>query len=45
VLLPNVAMIDYGRHSETERVLVHNDGLTNQSELKIQSGHCRNAVD
>jgi len=45
VLLPNVAMIDYGRHSETERVLVHNDGLINQSELKIQSGHCRNAVE
>jgi DNA-directed RNA polymerase beta' subunit len=38
-------MIDYGRHSETERVLVHNDGLINQSELKIQSGHCRNAVE
>ena len=45
MLLPNVAMIDYGRHSETERVLVHNDGLINQSELKIQSGHCRNAVE
>ena len=31
-------MVGYGRHSETERVLVHNDSLTNLSELKIQSG-------
>ena len=31
-------MIDYGRHSETERVLVRNEGLVSQSELKIQSG-------
>jgi hypothetical protein len=38
VLLPNVAMIDDGRHSETEPVLVHNEGLINLSELKIQSG-------
>jgi hypothetical protein len=31
-------MIGYGRHSETERVLVNNDGLVIQSLLKIQSG-------
>ena len=36
---------DHGRHSETERVLVNNDGLAIQSLLKIQSGRCRNAVD
>jgi hypothetical protein len=28
----------YGGHSETERVLVNNDGLAIQSLLKIQSG-------
>jgi len=37
VLLPNVAMVDYGRHSETERVLVSDEGLAIQSLLKIQS--------
>ena len=31
-------MADYGRHSETERVLVNNEGLAIQSLLKIQSG-------
>ena len=31
-------MADYGRHSETERVLVDNDGLAILSLLKIQSG-------
>jgi len=31
-------MVDYGRHSETERVLVDNEGLAIQSLLKIQSG-------
>jgi hypothetical protein len=30
-------MVDYGRHSETERVLVSDEGLTIQSLLKIQS--------
>ena len=35
--LPNVAMVDYGRHSETERVLVSDEGLAIQSLLKIQS--------
>ena len=38
VLLPNVVMIDYGRHSETAQVLVSDEGLTTQSLLKIQSG-------
>ena len=31
-------MADYGRHSETERVLVNNEGLAILSLLKIQSG-------
>ena len=31
-------MVDYGRHSETERVLVNNEGLAIPSLLKIQSG-------
>jgi len=31
-------LVDYGRHSETERVLVNNEGLAIQSLLKIQSG-------
>jgi len=31
-------LVGYGRHSETERVLVSDDGLTNLSLLKIQSG-------
>jgi DNA-directed RNA polymerase beta' subunit len=30
--------VDYGRHSEAERVLVNNEGLAIQSLLKIQSG-------
>jgi hypothetical protein len=30
-------MIEYGRASETERVLVQNEGLINLIELKIQS--------
>jgi DNA-directed RNA polymerase beta' subunit len=42
VLLPNVAMVDYGRHSETERVLVSDEGLAILSLLKIQSGPIRN---
>ena len=36
---------DYGRHSETERVLVNNEGLAIQSLLKIQSGHLGNLVE
>ena len=36
-LLPNLAMIENGRVSTTERVLVINDGLINQRWLKIQS--------
>jgi DNA-directed RNA polymerase beta' subunit len=31
-------LADYGRHSETERVLVNNEGLAILSLLKIQSG-------
>ena len=31
-------MVDYGRHSETERVLVNDEGLAILSLLKIQSG-------
>ena len=38
-------MIGYERHSETERVLVHNDGLISQNELKIQSGPLGNLRD
>jgi hypothetical protein len=30
--------LDYGRHTETERVLVDNDRLTILNQLKIQSG-------
>jgi len=36
-LLPKDAMIVYGRASETERIWVDDDGLINQSWLKIQS--------
>ena len=35
----------YGRHSETERVLVNNDSLASLSLLKIQSGHPGNLVE
>ena len=40
-LLPNLAcnMIEDGRASETERVLVDNEDLINLSRLKIQSIH------
>ena len=38
VLLPTVIMVDYGRHSETERMLVDDEGLAIPSLLKIQSG-------
>ena len=36
-LLPKSAMIGYGRASETERVLVVDEGLTIWRQLKIQS--------
>ncbi len=36
-LLPKDDMIVYGRASETERIWVDDDGLINQSRLKIQS--------
>ena len=45
MLLPKSVMIGYGRHSETERVLVNNEGLTIQSLLKIQSDLTRNGKD
>ena len=37
VLLTKFVMIEYVRHSETERVWVNNDGLINLNLLKIQS--------
>jgi len=43
--LPKSAMIGYGRASETERIWVNNDGLTNQSWLKIQSSFMGNHRD
>ena len=45
MLLPNSVMIGYGRHSETERKSVDNDGLINQNLLKIQSGPLGNLWD
>ena len=36
-LLPKGDMLVYGRASETERMWVNNEGLSNQSWLKIQS--------
>ncbi len=45
MLLPNVVIVDYGRHSETERVLVNNEGVTNLSLLKIQSSPLGNLRD
>jgi hypothetical protein len=38
-------MVDYGRHSETERVLVSDEGLAILSLLKIQSGPMGNHWD
>ena len=38
-------MVDNGRHSETERVLVNNEGLAILSLLKIQSGPLGNLGD
>jgi hypothetical protein len=37
VLLPKSVKAGYGRHSETERVLVCDEGLAILSMLKIQS--------
>jgi len=45
VLLPKVVLADYGRHSETERVLVNYEGLAIPSLLKIQSGPLGNPWD
>ena len=42
---PQIPWLDYGRHSETERVLVNNEGLAIQSLLKIQSGPLGNLRD
>jgi len=36
-LLPNDDLLVYGRVSETERIWVDDEGLSNQSRLKIQS--------
>lgn len=44
-LLPKIAMIDYGRASETERIWVSDDGLINQNWLKIQSSPIGNFWD
>jgi predicted methyltransferase MtxX (methanogen marker protein 4) len=38
-------LADYGRHSETERMLVNNEGLAIPSLLKIQSGPLGNLRD
>jgi hypothetical protein len=38
-------MVGYGGHSETERVLVNNEGITILSLLKIQSGPLGNLWD
>jgi hypothetical protein len=38
-------LADYGRHSETERVLVSDEGLAIQSLLKIQSDPLGNIRD
>ena len=38
-------MVGYGRHSETERVLVNNEGLTILSLLKIQSDRLGNLTE
>ena len=36
-LLPNDDLLVYGRVSETERIWVDEEGLSNLSQLKIQS--------
>jgi len=38
-------MVGYDRHSETERVLVSDEGIAIQSLLKIQSGPLGNLGD
>jgi hypothetical protein len=38
-------MVGYGRHSETERVLVNDEGLALLSLLKIQSSPLGNLWD
>ena len=45
MLLPNVVMVDNGRHSETTRVLVNYEGLAILSLLKIQSAPLGNFGD
>ena len=45
MLLPNSVMVGYGGHSETERVLVNNEGLAILSLLKIQSDLLGNLWD
>ena len=44
-LLPKSDMLAYGRASETERVWVDDEGLNNQSRLKIQSAPLGNLGD
>jgi len=44
-LLPNSVVIGNGRASETERIWVSDDGLINQSWLKIQSSPIGNFWD
>jgi hypothetical protein len=45
VLLSKSAMVGYDRHSETERVLVNDEGLAILSLLKIQSAPLGNLGD
>ena len=45
VLLSKSAMVGYDRHSETERVLVNDEGLAIRSLLKIQSTPLGNPGD
>jgi len=45
VLLSKSAMVGYDRHSETERVLVNDEGLAIRSLLKIQSAPLGNPGD
>jgi len=44
MLLPKSVKTGYGRHSETERVLVYYDGLVILSMLKIQSNPTRESA-
>ena len=45
MLLPKSVLVGHGRHSETERVLVVNESLTNLKRLKIQSDRLGNLTD